>query len=65
MDEQQLLTVSELCKWLRLSPTTVYRMVEEGDLPAMRWRRGYRFDKEAIEKWLEEKTVTEEKDAAS
>ena len=47
-----LLTVKELAKLLRLSRQTIYKMLEEGSIPALRMGSQWRFDRDTIEAWL-------------
>ena len=50
----QLLTVRELGQYIRLHPTTVYRLVDSGKLPCIRLNDGkeIRFRLEDIDQWL-------------
>ena len=43
-----LLTVQELATYLKCSPTTIYRMVDEGLIPYYLVRREYRFDLQKV-----------------
>ena len=47
-----IMTVEEVARYLRVHAMTVYRMIQRGDLPALRVGRGWRFKKDQIEKWL-------------
>jgi excisionase family DNA binding protein len=40
----QSVTASELADELRISIKTVYRMAQDGEIPAERYRRTWRFD---------------------
>jgi excisionase family DNA binding protein len=54
MINRGLLTVKELSSYLGVSPCTVYRMVEKGEVPLIRRQGlGLRFQKEAIDVWLD------------
>jgi excisionase family DNA binding protein len=54
MIDQGLLTVKELSSYLGVSPCAVYRMVEKGEIPLIRRQGlGLRFQKEAIDVWLD------------
>jgi len=50
--QRSILTASEVADYLRVHVMTVYRMVERGDLPAMRVSRNWRFRREQIDQWL-------------
>ena len=47
-----LLTTSQVQDKLRVDRTTIYRMVEDGRLPAIRVGKQWRFQEDAIERWL-------------
>lgn len=49
----EFLTVDEVCKWLKVSRSTVDRWRKEG-LPFTKKTRLIRFDKEEVVKWLKE-----------
>ncbi len=49
-----IMTVPEVARYLRVHAITVYRMIRQGELPAIRVGRGWRFKKEDIERWLQE-----------
>jgi len=52
MDED-LLTVDELCKWLKITRKTTERWRKEG-MPFVKIRGSVRFERKAIEQWIEE-----------
>jgi excisionase family DNA binding protein len=50
--EPRVLTVRELAGYLRVHQTTVYRLLREHKLPAFRVGADWRFNREAIERWM-------------
>ena len=40
---------------MRVSRTTVYRMIREGALPAVRLGRGYRLREDAVHRYLQDR----------
>jgi len=48
----QLMTVEELGDYLRFNKKTVYRLLKQGDIPAIKIGNKWRFDKKAIDRWL-------------
>jgi excisionase family DNA binding protein len=48
----QFLTVSEVAGALRVSNMTVYRLVQSGQLPAVRVGRSYRIREEDLDRYL-------------
>jgi excisionase family DNA binding protein len=45
------MTVRELADYLRVHPTTVYRQLKLGELPAFRVGSDWRFNVESIDRW--------------
>jgi len=54
MTENQLFTVQELAKYLRMRPVTIYKHVTQGKIPAFKVGSHWRFKKSTIDKWIEE-----------
>lgn len=53
MDLDNLMTVKEVAALLRVSPQTLYKMLEQGSIPALRIGNQWRFDRERVKAWLE------------
>lgn len=51
MDE--LLTLEELSKYLKISKPTLYKMVEKSKIPALKIANQWRFKKDDINIWIE------------
>jgi excisionase family DNA binding protein len=51
-DEDQLLTVVEVCDAMRVSNMTVYRLIKSGELPAIRLGKTYRVLESEVELYL-------------
>ena len=51
-DEDQLLTVVEVCDAMRVSNMTVYRLIKSGHLPAIRLGKTYRVLESEVERYL-------------
>jgi excisionase family DNA binding protein len=47
-----IMTTKELAKYLKLHEITVCKHAAEGIIPAIRIGRVWRFDKEAIDEWI-------------
>jgi excisionase family DNA binding protein len=47
----RVLTVREVSTYLRVHPSTIYRMLKKNQLPAFRVGSDWRFTVEAIDKW--------------
>ena len=50
-----LITVQEMAKYLKVEESTIYTWAKDGKLPGIKIGRFWRFKKEDINKWLEEK----------
>jgi excisionase family DNA binding protein len=50
--EARLLTVNEVADLLRVSRMTVYRLIKNGELPALRVGRSYRLREEDVHTYL-------------
>ncbi len=57
------LTVAEVAETMRLSRMTVYRLVQRGDLPAVRVGRSYRVPADALDAYLAAAEVARDDDA--
>ncbi len=49
-----VLTIEELATYLKISKSTLYKLVREGKIPSQKIGRHWRFRKIAIDLWLEE-----------
>lgn len=47
------MTVQEVAQLMRVSKMTVYRLIKQGDLPAVRIGRGYRLREEDVHSYLD------------
>ena len=54
--DREILTVKEVGEALRVHPSTLYRLVREGRIPAFRVGSEWRFRKEGIVRWMIEQT---------
>jgi excisionase family DNA binding protein len=60
-----IMTTKELAKYLKLHEITICKYAAEGRIPAIRIGRVWRFDKDAIDKWIGEGTPPLNKAGAS
>jgi len=49
-----VLTIDELVEYLRIPKSTLYKLAQEGRIPAQEVGRHWRFRKKAIDRWLEQ-----------
>ncbi len=52
-EQNAVMTVGEVSKFLRVHPSTIYRLLKRGRLPAFRVGSDWRFRRSEMEKWLE------------
>ena len=50
---EELITLEELSRYLKISKPTLYKMVERGKIPALKIASQWRFKKEDINGWVE------------
>ena len=55
----EVLTINELARYLKLSKSTLYKLAQEGKIPGQKIGRHWRFRKASIDRWLEQSTRTE------
>lgn len=51
-----ILTVQEVCDYLRIAKPTLYRYVRAGELPGFKMGKLWKFHRHAIDKWVKTKT---------
>ncbi|MDA2986273.1 MAG: helix-turn-helix domain-containing protein [Candidatus Nanopelagicales bacterium] len=57
MNEVRFLTVAEVAAMMRVSKMTVYRLVHNGELPAVRVGRSFRVPEQAVSDYLRDSFV--------
>jgi excisionase family DNA binding protein len=57
LSEVKFLTVAEVASVMRVSKMTVYRLVHNGDLPAVRVGRSFRVPEQAVHDYLRDSFV--------
>jgi len=48
-----ILTAEEICQYLKIPRSTLYKLINDKKIPAFRVGRHWRFRKEQIEEWVE------------
>lgn len=48
----QILTTQEVADYLRVTTATIYRLVHDGTLPAVKIGRIWRFSQQVLDDWL-------------
>lgn len=57
----QILTLKEVATYLKLAEKTAYKLAAEGKLPGFKVGGSWRFKREDIEHWIEEKKANKGK----
>jgi excisionase family DNA binding protein len=57
--KSKLMTLSEVAGYLRVTEKTIHRLLSRKAIPATRVGRLWRFDIEAIDKWLRESSISD------
>jgi excisionase family DNA binding protein len=52
-ESHEIMTIEEVASYLRIPVSTVYRLAQQGRIPASKVGRQWRFRRQAIERWLE------------
>ena len=52
MTSDKWLTLEELAAYLKLSRAKLYRLAQEGDIPASKIGSQWRFDRQEIDAWV-------------
>jgi len=58
MADDDILTLEEVARYLRVSERTVYDCAQKGEIPAGKIRASWRFKKSEIDKWVNDKLVS-------
>ena len=52
-----VMTIDELCAYLKVPKSTLYKLAQEGKVPGQKVGRHWRFHREAIDEWLKKRTA--------
>lgn len=50
--EEKIMTAQEIAEYLRLDKATIYKLAQEGKIPAVKVGRTWRFKKKLIDEWF-------------
>jgi excisionase family DNA binding protein len=56
MNQDVMLTIKEVAQYLHVVPLTVYRMIDRGDLPAVKVGRVWRIRQQDLQAYLDRST---------
>jgi excisionase family DNA binding protein len=49
---RRIMTTAEVAQYLQVHPSTLYKLVRRHQIPAFKIGSDYRFEKDAIDKWM-------------
>ena len=55
---EEVLTLAEASKYLKVNKYTIYRLAQKGRIPAFKVGKIWRFKRDKIEVWMEENSNT-------
>jgi len=55
--DNEILTIEEVARYLRLTPQTIYKWAQERRIPAAKLGKEWRFRKSIIDRWLDEQIL--------
>ena len=57
MDEKEIMTVKQIAQYLQMDEHTIYRLARSGQIPAIKIAGQWRFKRDVIDKWINEKSI--------
>jgi len=51
-NQNMFMNVQEVAEYLRISVAKVYRLANQGEIPAMRIGKAWRFKKDILDQWI-------------
>jgi len=51
----EILTTKETCDLLKTKRLSLYKLVKDGEIPAFRMGRAWKFERSAVEAWIRKK----------
>ena len=57
MTDDEIMTLEEVAKYLKLQPQTVYKWAQEGQIPAAKLGKEWRFRKRVLDEWVDNSMI--------
>lgn len=51
---KQVMTVKEIAEYMGVHPMTIYKYVQDGEIPAFKIGASWRIRRDSIKKWMDE-----------
>jgi excisionase family DNA binding protein len=55
MEENEIMTIEEVAAYLKLKPQTIYKWAQDGEIPAIKIQKEWRFKKSILDRWMDSK----------
>lgn len=52
---ENIMTIEEVAKYLKMKPQTIYSWAQKGNIPAVKLGKEWRFRKDVIDEWLNQR----------
>ena len=52
-DHNEIMTIEEVAKYLKMTPQTVYKWAQDGQIPGTKLGKEWRFRRRIIDEWLD------------
>lgn len=59
MAEQPYLSIDDVAKFFGVTPTTIYRLAQKGQLPGFKIGSQWRFSQDMLESWVADRVTVE------
>ena len=56
--QSELLTAAETCRYLKVTPRTLYRYIQDRHMPAFKLGKEWRFVRSDLDQWLRQRAHT-------
>jgi len=56
----EIMTIGETAKYLRISMSSLYKLAQDGRIPCQKVGRHWRFRRQTIDRWLDERKAGHE-----
>ena len=57
----EVMTIDDLARYLQVSKSSLYKLAQEGRVPGQKVGRHWRFSKDAVDRWLQRRSMGAEK----
>ena len=52
MEQDTIMTIAEVAEYLKMAPSTVYRLARQGEVPGRKIGGAWRFSRRVIDAWI-------------